>query len=164
MEHRKVGLISTMSPDDTWDEEIIKRVECTHFKVKNILQDLGFKVLDMRSKTARDVLQSSSLSLPPIHEYHESETVIKSEYDKHLLVQMGDDGQPSRYERFLKYIIRDGVLSDSPSSHPRYPDRAYKIPKGTLVLGLIDGITVDDYLRLDLVGEIFQLDYSDSNE
>ena len=46
MQHRQVGLISTISPDPTWPQEVIDRVGATHGIVKQVLQDEGFKVLD----------------------------------------------------------------------------------------------------------------------
>jgi len=44
--HRKVGLISTMSPDKTWKEDVLKRVANTHHVVKTAIEKMGFEVLD----------------------------------------------------------------------------------------------------------------------
>jgi len=44
--HKKVGLISTMSPDSTWAQEVIDRVSGTHGKVKAVIEKMGFEVLD----------------------------------------------------------------------------------------------------------------------
>ncbi|MGQ9607878.1 MAG: hypothetical protein ACUVWN_01120 [bacterium] len=47
MNHRRIGLVSTMSPDKTWAKEVIERVSSTHFVVKDVLQKIGFEVLDV---------------------------------------------------------------------------------------------------------------------
>jgi len=44
--HKKVGLVSTMSPDKTWAPEIVDRVASTHNVVKAALGEMGFEVLD----------------------------------------------------------------------------------------------------------------------
>jgi len=44
--HRTIGLISTMSPDQTWAPEVLDRVAATHAVVKGTLESLGFEVLD----------------------------------------------------------------------------------------------------------------------
>jgi len=44
--HRTIGLISTMSPDKTWAQEVLDRVARTHSVVKKTLEDMGFEVLD----------------------------------------------------------------------------------------------------------------------
>lgn len=46
MNHRRIGLISTISPDKTWAQEVVDRVASTHDVVKNALQEMGFEVLD----------------------------------------------------------------------------------------------------------------------
>lgn len=46
MNHKKIGLISTMSPDKTWAQEVLDRVAGTHVKVKEILSSMGFDVHD----------------------------------------------------------------------------------------------------------------------
>ncbi|NPV54149.1 MAG: hypothetical protein HPY71_11590 [Firmicutes bacterium] len=46
MNHRTIGLISTMSPDNTWAKEVLERVAVTHNVIKNALEDMGFDVLD----------------------------------------------------------------------------------------------------------------------
>jgi L-fucose isomerase len=46
MNHKKVGLISTMSPDETWAEEVVQRVASTHGVVRKAIEELGFEVLD----------------------------------------------------------------------------------------------------------------------
>ena len=45
-EHRRIGLISTMSPDKTWAQEVVDGVASTHAEVKQLLEDLGYEVLD----------------------------------------------------------------------------------------------------------------------
>lgn len=44
--HKKVGLISTMSLDSTWSPDVIKRVSDSHSVVKKAIENLGFEVLD----------------------------------------------------------------------------------------------------------------------
>jgi len=44
--YKRIGLISTMSPDKTWAQEVVDGVARTHGKVKGILEALGFEVLD----------------------------------------------------------------------------------------------------------------------
>jgi len=44
--HRRIGLISTMSPDDTWPQDVLDRVASTHVVVKSALEAMGFEVLD----------------------------------------------------------------------------------------------------------------------
>ena len=44
--HRTVGLISTMSPDSTWAQQVLDRVAASHGLVKDALEDMGFGVLD----------------------------------------------------------------------------------------------------------------------
>jgi len=44
--HRKVGLISTMSPDETWAKNVLDRVAASHGVIKRKLEDMGFEVLD----------------------------------------------------------------------------------------------------------------------
>jgi L-fucose isomerase len=51
MNNKIVGLISTMSLDNTWAEEVIQRVSSTHFRVKGIIEDMGYTVLDEGSIT-----------------------------------------------------------------------------------------------------------------
>lgn len=46
MNHKRIGLVSTMSPDKTWAQEVIDRVASTHNVVKNVLEEIGFEVLD----------------------------------------------------------------------------------------------------------------------
>jgi len=46
MNHKKIGLISTMAPDKTWAQEVLDRVSNTHYKVKSILEQMGYEVLD----------------------------------------------------------------------------------------------------------------------
>lgn len=46
MKHKVVGLISTMSLDSTWAQEVIDRVSSTHYRVKGILEEMGYTVLD----------------------------------------------------------------------------------------------------------------------
>lgn len=46
MNHKTIGLISTMSPDKTWAREVLDRVSGTHSVVKKTLEGMGFKVLD----------------------------------------------------------------------------------------------------------------------
>ncbi|MDO8685178.1 MAG: L-fucose/L-arabinose isomerase family protein [Clostridiales bacterium] len=46
MNHRKVGLISTMSPDKTWAREVLERVSATHCRVGSIIEGMGFEVHD----------------------------------------------------------------------------------------------------------------------
>jgi L-fucose isomerase len=44
--HKKIGLISTMSPDKTWAKEVLDRVSKSHGIVKKALNKLGFEVHD----------------------------------------------------------------------------------------------------------------------
>jgi len=44
--HRKVGLISTMSPDETWAKNVLDRVAASHGVIKRKLEEMGFEVLD----------------------------------------------------------------------------------------------------------------------
>ena len=46
MNHKKIGLISTMSPDKTWAQEVLDRVAGTHAVVRKTLEEMGFEVLD----------------------------------------------------------------------------------------------------------------------
>lgn len=46
MGYKTVGLISTMAPDETWAESVLKRVAATHNVVKRILEGMGFAVVD----------------------------------------------------------------------------------------------------------------------
>lgn len=46
MNYKVIGLISTMSLDKTWAQEVLERVASTHNVVKKILENMGFKVLD----------------------------------------------------------------------------------------------------------------------
>jgi L-fucose isomerase len=46
MTHKRIGLISTMSPDRTWAQEVLDRVAATHGVVKAALEEMGFEVLD----------------------------------------------------------------------------------------------------------------------
>lgn len=46
MKQRKIGLISTMAPGETWAQEVIERVSSTHWRLKAILNELGFEVED----------------------------------------------------------------------------------------------------------------------
>ena len=43
---KTIGLISTMSPDKTWAQEVLDRVAATHGVVKAALAEMGFEVLD----------------------------------------------------------------------------------------------------------------------
>lgn len=43
---KTIGLISTMSCDSTWPQEIVDRVSNTHHLLKDILGGMGFEVLD----------------------------------------------------------------------------------------------------------------------
>jgi L-fucose/D-arabinose isomerase len=45
--HKKIGLISTMSPDKTWAKEVLDRVAKNHTVVKKTLAALGFEVCDV---------------------------------------------------------------------------------------------------------------------
>ena len=44
--HKKIGLISTMSPDKTWAQEVLDRVAQSHSVIKKMLTGLGFEVFD----------------------------------------------------------------------------------------------------------------------
>ena len=44
--YRRIGLISTMSPDRTWAQEVVDGVARTHGVVKRVLEEMGFEVLD----------------------------------------------------------------------------------------------------------------------
>ena len=44
--HRRVGLITTMSRDTTWEQAVVDGVERQHWAVKAQLEQLGFEVLD----------------------------------------------------------------------------------------------------------------------
>ena len=44
--YRTIGLITTMSPDKTWPQEVVDGVTRTHRLVKGVLGNLGFEVLD----------------------------------------------------------------------------------------------------------------------
>lgn len=46
MNHRRVGLISTMAPGETWAQSVVDRVSETHGRVKKIIEDMGFEVYD----------------------------------------------------------------------------------------------------------------------
>lgn len=46
MNCRKIGLISTMAPGDTWDKVVIERVSGQHSVLKNLLEDMGYEVAD----------------------------------------------------------------------------------------------------------------------
>ena len=52
-DYRRIGLISTMSPDKTWAQEVVDGVANTHGVVKNVLQHLGFEVLDAKEVEKR---------------------------------------------------------------------------------------------------------------
>lgn len=54
----KVGLITTMSPDKTWSNEIIKKVSNLHIQTKRILESIGLEVVDLR-KIARTYQEMS---------------------------------------------------------------------------------------------------------
>jgi len=45
-DHQRIGLLSTMSPDKTWAQEVLERVAATHGVVKRALEEMGFEVLD----------------------------------------------------------------------------------------------------------------------
>lgn len=53
MKNKVVGLISTMSLDDTWANDVLERVSKTHYKVKEIIQKLGYTVYDEGSLTRK---------------------------------------------------------------------------------------------------------------
>ena len=44
--NRKIGLISTMAPGDTWDKAIIERVARRHGELKKLLTDMGYETAD----------------------------------------------------------------------------------------------------------------------
>ena len=46
MNCRKIGLISTMAPGDTWDAAIIERIKGRHGVIKGLLTDMGYEVAD----------------------------------------------------------------------------------------------------------------------
>jgi L-fucose isomerase and related proteins len=51
MNNKTIGLITNMSLDKSWSDEILKRVSDSHGRVKDILTKLGYKVLDTGNLT-----------------------------------------------------------------------------------------------------------------
>jgi len=47
--HKKIGLVSTMTPDKSWPQAVMDRVDKTHVKIKAMLEGMGFCVIDKGS-------------------------------------------------------------------------------------------------------------------
>jgi L-fucose/D-arabinose isomerase len=50
----KIGLITTMSLDTTWPDEVVKKVEADHKAAESALQSLGFEVITAREGLSRN--------------------------------------------------------------------------------------------------------------